>query len=231
MKKFFKYLYYIYFRPKIFFPKSSYSMYREDTFIDNYFKNKKNGFYLDVGAYHPLDGSNTQLLFKKKNWNGINIDLSPLSIELFKFARKSDLNLNICISNKKGFVTLYFRKSINMLNTISRKFAKNNFRNGYQEKKIKTDTLNNILNRSQYKNKKIDFFNLDVEGNELKVLKSLDFKKYQPSLICIEIHNHEDTHNHKTNYLKRNPVNKFLIKKKYKNVWKNNFSYIYKLKK
>ena len=109
--------------------------------------------------------------------------------------------------------------------------AKNNFRNGYQEKKIKTDTLNNILNSSKYKNKKIDFFNLDVEGNELKVLKSLDFKKYQPSLICIEIHNHEDTHNHKINYLKRNPVNKFLIKKKYKNVWKNNFSYIYKFKK
>jgi len=46
----------------------------EDIFINNFFKNKKNGIYLDVGAYHPLDGSNTYLLFKKKNWQGIKID-------------------------------------------------------------------------------------------------------------------------------------------------------------
>ena len=232
IKNLFFYWYYNYYRPKIFFSKKTYSSYGEDIFINSFFKNKKKGFYLDVGAYHPLHGSNTYLLYKKKNWEGINIDVNSLSIELFEKARKKDLNINIGISNKKGVVKLYFRKQINMLNTLSKKMAKANFRNGFQEKKIKTNTLNNILNRSKYRNKKIDFFNLDVEGNELNVLKSLNFKKYQPSLICVEIHNHEEMFNHiNTDYLKRNPINKFLIKKKYKIVWSNKFSYIYKSKK
>ena len=227
MKNIFRYWYYIYYRPKIFFSKKTYSMLGEDIFIDKFFKNKKTGFYVDVGAYHPLEGNNTNLLYKKK-WNGINIDVNPLSIKLFKYARKDDLNLNIGISNKKKIVKLYYRKKLNMLNTLSKKLAKIHFRNGFQQKTVKTNTLNNILELSKYKNRKIDFFNLDVEGHELNVLKSLNFKKYKPSLICIEIHNHEEMYNQNSDYLNRNPIHKYLLKKKYKVVWSHDFSYIYK---
>ena len=225
----FQYFYYNYYRPKIFFLKKTYSMLGEDIYINNFFKNKKNGIYLDVGAYHPLDGNNTYLLYKK-NWQGINIDVNPLSIELFQRARKFDLNINSAISSKKRVTKVYFRKKINMLNTLSKKFAKINFKNGFQEKKIKSNTLNNILNQSKYKNKKIDFFNLDVEGHELHVLKSIDLKKYKPTLICVEIHNQEGIFKHNANGTKRNPINKFLLSHKYYIVWNNKFSYIYKLK-
>jgi len=227
----FRYFYYNFYRPKIFFPKKTYSMYGEDLFINNYFKNKKNGIYLDVGAYHPLDGNNTYLLYKKKNWHGINIDVNPLSIELFQKARKFDLNINTAVSNKKGFVTLYFRKKINMLNTLSKKIARIHFRNGFKEKNIKSNTLNNILDQTRYRNKKIDFFNLDVEGHELDILESLNFKKYQPILICVEIHNHEEMYNNNTDYIKRNPVNNLLLKNGYSIVWNHGFSYVYALNK
>ena len=60
-----KILYYLFYRPKIFLPKKSYSMFGEDIFIEKYFRNKKKGFYIDVGGYHPLQGNNTQLLYKK----------------------------------------------------------------------------------------------------------------------------------------------------------------------
>ena len=72
-------------------------MFGEDIFINTFFKNKKKGFYVDVGAYHPLDGNNKNLLYKKKNWNGINIDVNPFSIELFNCTRKDDLNFNTAI--------------------------------------------------------------------------------------------------------------------------------------
>jgi FkbM family methyltransferase len=227
----FRYFYYNFYRPKIFFPKKTYSMYGEDLFINNYFKNKKNGIYLDVGAYHPLDGNNTYLLYKKKNWHGINIDVNPLSVELFQKARKFDLNINTAVSNKKGFVTLYFRKKINMLNTLSKKIARIHFRNGFKEKNIKSNTLNNILDQTRYRNKKIDFFNLDVEGHELDILESLNFKKYQPTLICVEIHNHEEMYNNNTDYMKRNPVNNLLLKNGYSIVWNHGFSYVYESNK
>ena len=50
---------------------------------------------------------------------------------------------------------------------------------------IKTNTLNNILKKNKIK--KIDFMNIDIEGNELEVLKTLNFKKLDIKVICIEI--------------------------------------------
>ena len=84
-----KYLYYMYYRPKIFFIKKSYSFLGEDLVVKNFFKNKKNGFYIDIGCFHPLEGNNTQLLFKK-GWNGINVDVNSLTIDLFNQSRKKD---------------------------------------------------------------------------------------------------------------------------------------------
>ncbi len=227
MKNIFKYLYYMYYKPRIFFPKKTYSMYGEDLFIEKFFKKKQKGFYVDVGCYHPLEGNNTYLLYKK-GWKGINLDINTLSIELFDVARKEDHNINVAVSNSPKKVKVYFRKKINMLNTVNKKFAKINFRKGFETKSIDSDTLNSILNRSKFKNKKIDFLNLDIEGNELNALKSIDFKKYKPKLICVEIHNYEMNHKNQTDSYKKNATYKFLNNKGYKILWKNGFSYIFR---
>ncbi len=229
MRNIFKYFYYMYYRPKIFFPRKSYSMYGEDIIIDKFFKKKQNGFYIDIGCYHPIDGNNTYLLYKK-GWNGINIDINQLSVDLFKIARKDDLNINTAISNTSKKVKLYYRKKINMLNTIDRKFAKLNFKKGFKIKTINSNSINSILEKTKYKNKKIDFLNLDIEGNELKALLSLNFKKYKPRLICIEIHNLKSTKD-TIDYYKHNPVYKFLKKKGYRLFWNNGFSFIFKISK
>ena len=133
--KYLKLLYYLFYRTKIFFPKKKYSLLGEDIFIEKYFKNKSKGFYIDVGCYHPLEGNNTQLLYKK-GWNGINLDINYYSIKLFNFLRKRDINIHSGISNKKDRLTMYYRKEINMLNTLDEKIAKMHFRNGYKKKKI-----------------------------------------------------------------------------------------------
>ena len=225
---FLKYLYYMYYRPKVFFPKKTYSMFGEDLVVEKFFKNKKKGFYVDVGCYHPIAGNNTLLLFKK-GWSGINIDLNKISIELFNIARKSDKNFQEAISNKNKKIKFYYRKKINMLNTINKKFAKNSFKKGFKTGSIQSQTLNSILNKSKFKNKKIDFLNLDIEGNEINALRSLDLRKYSPKLICIEIHN--NTPGRSTNdFLKKDVIYKFLIKNGYKNIWKNEFSYIFSRK-
>ena len=226
MINFFKYFYYLHYRPKIFFPKKNYSTFGEDLVVKKFFRHKKKGFYVDIGCYHPLEGNNTYLLFKK-GWSGINVDVNSLSIDLFNYNRKKDFNVNVAVSNQNKKLKIYFRKKINMLNTSSKKLAKIHFRNGYQERLIKSSTLNSIISRTKFK-KKIDFLNIDVEGNELNVLKSLNFLKYRPKLICVEIHNHEKMYNKNLDYLKRNVVYKFLINKGYKIYWKNGFSFIFK---
>ena len=221
-----KFLYYMYYRPKIFLPKKSYSMFGEDIFIEKFFKKKSKGIYVDVGCYHPIDGNNTYLLFKK-GWNGINIDLNKTSIELFNKARKKDFNLRIAVSNKFKKIKYFYRKKINMLNTINKKFAKSSFRKGFKTSFVQADTLNSVLKKTKLKNKKIDFLNLDIEGNEINALKSLNFRKYNPKLICVEIHNYPSSKS-KINNLKSNPIYSFLLRKSYRKVWNNEFSFIFK---
>ncbi len=216
----------MYFRPRIFFPKKTYSMYGEDLVIEKFFKNKSLGYYVDVGCYHPIDGSNTYLLFKK-GWKGINIDINKLSIELFQKARKKDLNINTAVSNKSSKVKLYYRKKMNMLNTIDKHFASNSFKKGFNTTTVKSNSLNSILKNSKYRNKKIDFLNLDIEGNELKALKTFNFKKYKPKLICVEIHNQKMSKEGENYYIK-NPIYKLLHSKGYRLMWKNGFSFILK---
>ena len=221
MFKYLKLLYHSFYRTKIFFPKKNYSLLGEDKFIEKYFRNKAKGFYIDVGCYHPLVGNNTQLLYRK-GWNGINLDINYYSIKIFNFLRKRDINIHLGISNKKDKLTMYYRKEINMLNTLDEKIAKIYFKNGYKKKNIQVNTLDYCIHKNFKKLNKIDFINIDVEGLELNVLKSLNFAIYKPQLVCVEIHNYKN--------LKSNKVYNFLVKKSYKIVWKNKYSFIFEKK-
>ena len=112
----------IYLKNKYFISRKSYSMDKEDLNIINYFKDKKNGFYIDVGCFHPLDRNNTYLLYKK-NWRGINIDVSKFSIDLFNFLRPEDINVNVAISNKNSKIKVYYQKELSQLTTTVKDHA------------------------------------------------------------------------------------------------------------
>ena len=185
------FLYYnIYIRNfKFFFHNSQFG---EDKKIIKLFKEKKNGTYLDLGCFHPIRQNNTYL-FHKLGWKGINIDLNPVSIELFNIIRPKDINICTAVSGKKGLKNLFFDHELSSLNTISKNhtlFLKEAFgKKNLKKKIIKTNTLNNILKENKIK--KIDFMNIDIEGNELDVLKTLNFKNLNIKVICIEIVNYD----------------------------------------
>ena len=192
----------------------------EDIVIEKILKKlkiNKKGFYVDVGCNHPVRNNNTFLLHKK-GWEGVNIDVNKFSIDLFNHARPKDVNIAALISNQKKFIELYYQKEFSVLNTTIKSLAKQHFNDWFLHRKVKATTLNSILSKSRFKNKQIDFLNIDVEGGELNVLKSLNFKNYKPKVICIEIlslHYSKD----KKKLFKNNVIVKFLIKKKYKKIW------------
>ena len=190
----------------------------EDTAVLDYFKNKKNGFYVDVGCYHPIHRNNTYLLYKK-NWNGINIDTSQFSIDLFDYMRPKDLNYNCAISNKNEIIKLFYQKELSQLSTIESDQAKTVFQGNIKEKNIQAFTLDEILNKGKYKYSKIDFLDIDVEGADLKVLEGLSFDQFKPELVCVEIHAQET---------KQSDIYKFLINKNYELLWSGVFSHIFK---
>ena len=208
----------IYIKHKFFIKKKSYAMDNEDTAILNYFKDKRNGFYVDVGCYHPIHRNNTYLLHKK-NWSGINIDTSQFSIDLFNHMRPKDLNYNCAISNKNEIVKLFYQKKLSQLSTTESDQAKTVFFFFFKEKEIQAFTLDEILNRDRFIDFKIDFLDIDVEGADLKVLEGLSFEKFKPELVCVEIHAKE---------IKQSDIYKFLVNKNYELLWSGAFSHIFK---
>ena len=208
----------IYIKNRFFLKKKSYSMDKEDLNILNFFKNKKDGFYVDVGCFHPINRNNTHLLYMN-NWRGINIDISQFSIDLFNFLRPDDLNYKCVISEKKQNVKIFFQKELSQLSTTNEEQANKVFQGRIKTKVMQAYTLNEILENSKYCNREIDLLDIDVEGADYKVLLGLNFEKYNPKLICIEIHN-QDIHN--------DEIYKFLKNKGYQHIWSGVFSHLFK---
>ena len=198
-----KLLYYFYKLLKIYRnkkPSIHYGEFGEDVFINRIFKDIKIGRYVDVGCYHPFKGSLTAQLYKK-GWNGINIDLSKSSIDLFNIARKKDINLNLAISDFDGETNYYENSPINQQNSLIKD-------NDDQIKiKIQCKRLSSILLENHYDN--FEYLNIDVEGSEQNVINGIDLGKYRPILITIENNNL-----HLKDYIKSEIYN-ILIKNNY----------------
>lgn len=190
----------------------SYSQDKEDIFLTKYFKNKKKGFYIDVGAHHPSRFSNTYL-FYKKGWKGINIDATPGSMKLFNILRPLDTNIEIPVSNNNKKINYYIFDEP-ALNSFSLKLSKDRDLNTkYKIKKIiklLPKKLSEILDTYLLKKTKIDFMSIDVEGYEYEVLQSNNWKKYKPEYLLVEVLEYDSVKIHK------DKIYKFLKDKKYK---------------
>ena len=193
--------------------KKLYSNWGIDLLVKDILKKKKRGIYIDVGCHHPLINNNTNMLYKN-GWKGINIDLDFNSIDMFNYFRPKDDNILSALSNKKGHANLYFFHNRAAKNTIS----KSRGTGARSIKKIEVDTLDNIIKNSKFKIKDIDFLSIDVEGNELNVLKGLNFKKYRPKIISIEFikPNIKEFYQHNIKDIEKSNIYKFMISKKYK---------------
>ena len=210
----------IYLKHKHFIKKKTYSMDGEDIFIVEHFRKKNNGFYIDVGCYHPIHRNNTFLLYKN-GWSGINIDIHQFSIDLFNYLRPDDVNLNCAVSNTNGVTEMFYQKALSQISTIDKQQAKIAFQGNIKSSKIESFTLDVILEKLKFNDKKIDLLDVDVEGADLQVLKGLNFSKRKPKLICVEIHQKN---------FKKHKIYRFLIKKKYKLIWHVSFSFLFKRK-
>ena len=150
----------------------------ENIILERIFSKQFKGLYVDVGAHHPVRFSNTYNLHQK-GWAGINIEPNPEAIKVFKKMRPKDVNLNVAISNLKNTCN-YYKFKEPALNTTDIKIVKMREKQGYKcIKKINvpTQTLNQVLSKFCKKNSSIDLLKIDVEGKELDVLKSNNWKK------------------------------------------------------
>jgi len=165
----------------------SYSQCGEDIILSKLLRNKRKGFYVDVGAYDPFRFSNT-MHFYKRGWTGINIEPDSTQYSGFLASRSKDINLNIGVGSKTGTLT-YYCMNPKTLSTFSSLQARSYVRQGFrlvEKTKIPIRTLSAVF-RKYVNHIHIDFMSVDVEGFEMDVLKSNDWKTFRPGFICIEL--------------------------------------------
>ena len=156
----------------------------------HYVKKIYGGFYVDIGAHHPRHYSTTKIL-TFLGWSGINIDASEESIANFRQERPNDINVCCGVAETEGELT-YYKFSGGSANTLSSEVAEKwQKENGWQllgTSVVPVKTINKILDEHLPEGKMIDYMNIDVEGMDRIVIESLDFDKYRPSVITIEMH-------------------------------------------
>lgn len=203
--------------------KGSYSQNGEDLIIDEILGYKRDGFYVDVGAYDPVRFSNT-LRFYKKGWRGINIEPNPERFKKFLVSRGGDINLNIGIGKKEKKQDFY-RFIPDTLSTFSRADKESYIRQGYKlvdRLGISMAKLKDIL-YTYCKDKEIDFVSIDTEGSDLEVLMTNDWQKFNPRLICIETISHQKN----SIGVENAAIYTFLKDRRYKRVYKNGLNSIF----
>lgn len=145
-----------------------YSQSDQDKWVCEFLNFKKNGFYLDIGAYDGVQTSNTFVLEKELGWSGICIEANSRAFESLSLNRNST-NLKLALLDYSGFC--WFDGDC-----VSSKNS---------GEKTKCDTLNNVLEENLAP-KVIDYLSIDVEGSEFDILKDFNFDKWQINLITLE---------------------------------------------
>lgn len=173
---------------KQFLGKISFSQCGEDLIIDYVFKLRGilKPTYLDVGAFHPYRLNNTYL-FYQKGCRGINIEANPNLIKLFYAIRPNDVNLNIGISNVEAELPFYILTDPT-LSTFSQTELNHMIGQGNKLDRtiiIKTVPLPKVIH--DYCNGIFpDLLSIDVEGLDFEILKTIEFEKSGPKIICVE---------------------------------------------
>ena len=166
----------------------TFSEHGEDILIHRLLLWKKNGFYLDCGAYHPRNMSLTARL-RLFGWSGINIDADSRVIDVFNEQNNNSINVNVAISSEPGIVTLR-RYEDPVINTISSEQIGHldaiENQGGLLTQKlddieIECKPLSRILDENHVKT--IDFMNIDIEGVELDAIEGFPWAEIEPSVI------------------------------------------------
>jgi hypothetical protein len=181
--------------------KISKSQIFQDLFVYFFSNFKKKGTFIEIGGGNGVNLSNTYILEKKFKWKGV---ICEPDIRL----HTNILTKRKCFLERRP-VSNFFNKNIYFyFKGLYNSYASYSYSSS--AKKLKSTSLNNLIKKYKL-GKNIDYISIDTEGNELDIIKSFDFNKYNVKIFTIE-------HNFKRN--KRENIYKILIKNNYQRVFK-----------
>jgi FkbM family methyltransferase len=170
--------------------RGGYAMHGQDRWVLRVLNGKQGGFFVDLGAYDGITGSDTLLLERSHNWNGICIEADPSTFTKLKAARRCTC-VDACVDGTERETD--FLQGAGLYNGIVGYFPA-----GHDEQLAHymqlddakpvprhTRTLESIL-REHHAPQVIDYLSLDTEGSEAAILETFPFDVYRILTITVE---------------------------------------------
>lgn len=172
-----------------------YSQCGQDQFVnEKYFKNARNGVFVDIGAHNGITFSNSYFFEKELDWTGICVEPIPSVFAELEKNRKATL-IKGCITDKEGeSLFLLIRGPCEMLSGLVNKYHPRHLKRieksvkrlggSYEYITVQCYLFNKILEEQGIKH--VDFLSIDTEGGELDILSTIDFSRFQIDVMTVE---------------------------------------------
>lgn len=147
---------------------------------------EKDGSYFDIGGGHPIKFSNTYA-FYRRGWSGISVDAIKFNTIIYRLMRPRDTCIHALIGESSEMTDFFVFEPYG-LSTADPEVAK-------KVLKIKDVRLLEIIQLQTLRLSEImpivtpstaSFLSIDVEGLDLQVLKTNDWTRFRPRVICVE---------------------------------------------
>jgi FkbM family methyltransferase len=170
-----------------------YSQNNEELIVRDYFDDKRDGFFVDVGCYDYKDLSTTYYLEKHLGWSGIGVDANDVFRAGYAMHRPRTKFEHYAVTDTSGEeLTFFINAGGEGVSSLSQRWIEDfvlaffgpDVQPQILEVKVSSITLDDLLEKNGVE--KIDFLSMDIEGHELTALTGFDIARFSPELICIE---------------------------------------------
>ncbi|XP_011630794.1 uncharacterized protein LOC105422916 isoform X1 [Pogonomyrmex barbatus] len=185
-------------------PKESYILQRSDiedpsmgqsTAVREIFNDKKNGFFIECGAYDGETRSNTLFLERFNGWSGLLIEADPINFtKMLQKNRRSYLSPTcLSVTRSPTVASFLMARNVGRLHkpeNTTENVSTNTLDVAYTGEHIHVQCFPLTLYIAALGIKTIDYFSLDIEGNEIDVLETIPFNEVDIKTLSVEyIHN------------------------------------------
>jgi FkbM family methyltransferase len=161
----------------------------EDRWLDDFFEHKRNGFFIEVGAFDGVNLSNTYH-FEQIGWTGVLIEPDPDKAALCRSSRPGSRTYQCAAAGSPEIseVTFFRVEAGEVYSTtrLTHDHARRIDQMGLASKplSVPAKTLDSII--QEVGAPAIDFVSIDVEGAEMEVLRGFDIRRWQPTVVVVE---------------------------------------------
>ena len=167
-----------------------FSQFGQDRYLQQHlFEKKRDGVFVDVGAYDGIAGSNTLFFEKFLGWRGLCIEADAIQFTRLKTFRSCDC-VQACIADRDGAARfLNVAEGLTMMGGLVDHYEPTDLKMVTERSAAKivsmaTRRLDSVLNERGIG--AIDYLSIDTEGSELAILKSLDFARFKIRALSVE---------------------------------------------